>query len=84
VLGGGLAVAATTAIIPILTGNSLLEHAAFERNFPLLGTVKTTSALPFDIGVYFVVVGLVLMAYEAFGDDEAPDGRPEIAEGAPA
>jgi hypothetical protein len=34
-----------------------------------LGTVKATSALPFDIGVYLVVLGLVLMAFEAFGDD---------------
>ena len=35
----------------------------------MLGVVKATSALPFDIGVYFVVLGLVLMAFEAFGDD---------------
>ena len=33
--------------------------------------MKTTSALPFDIGVFFVVVGLALMAYEAFGDEGA-------------
>ena len=36
---------------------------------PLLGDVKVTSALAFDIGVYLVVVGLVLMVFEAFGDD---------------
>jgi hypothetical protein len=35
--------------------------------------LKTTSALPFDIGVYLVVVGLVLMMFEAFGDDLAVD-----------
>ena len=39
----------------------------------MLGTIKATSALPFDIGVFLVVVGLVLMAYEAFGDDTAPN-----------
>jgi multicomponent Na+:H+ antiporter subunit A len=73
VLGAGLTIAAGTAIVPLLTGNAVLEHASFERDLPLLGKVKATSALPFDIGVYLVVVGLVLMAYEAFGDDVAPD-----------
>jgi multicomponent Na+:H+ antiporter subunit A len=69
VLGSGLAIASTTALVPLALGQSLLEHAAFERDLPILGTVKATSALPFDIGVYLVVVGLVLMAYEAFGDE---------------
>jgi multicomponent Na+:H+ antiporter subunit A len=72
VLGSGLAISALTALVPLFSGNSLLEHAALEWDAPLLGTMKTTSALPFDIGVYLVVVGLVLMAYEAFGDDAAP------------
>jgi multicomponent Na+:H+ antiporter subunit A len=69
VLGGGLLIAASTAIAPLLTGGAVLEHSAFERSFPLLGTVKATTALPFDVGVYLVVVGLILMAYEAFGDE---------------
>ena len=34
--------------------------------------IKTTSALPFDIGVYLVVVGLVLMMFEAFGEPAGP------------
>jgi hypothetical protein len=28
--------------------------------------------LPFDAGVFLVVVGLVLMAFAAFGDDRVP------------
>jgi hypothetical protein len=40
----------------------------------LLGHVKLTSALLFDLGVYLAVVGMVLMAFEAFGDD--PEGTP--------
>lgn len=58
--------------MPILLGQSVLEHAAVEADLPLIGAVKATSALPFDIGVYFVVLGLVLMMFEAFGDDVAP------------
>jgi len=69
VLGGGLALAVGTAITPVLLGGEVLEHVLWSFELPLLGKVKTTSALPFDIGVYFVVIGLVLMAYEAFGDD---------------
>lgn len=76
ILGGGLLIAACTALTPIVLGTSVLEHAAFEESLPLIGTVKTTTALIFDIGVYLVVVGLVLMAYEAFGDDVAPDELP--------
>ena len=30
-----------------------------------------SSALAFDTGVYLAVVGMVLMVYEAFGDDPA-------------
>ncbi len=73
IMGGGLLIAVLTAILPILTGNALLEHAAFEVEIAILGTVKATSALPFDIGVYLVVLGLILMMFEAFGDDEALD-----------
>lgn len=79
ILGGGLFLAAGTALVPILTGNALLEHAAWQADLPLLGAVKATSALPFDIGVYLVVLGLILMMFEAFGDDgefTTPDGAP--------
>lgn len=69
VLGSGLTLSVGTAIVPMLLGHSVLEHATFEADIPILGHVKTTSALPFDIGVYLIVVGLVLMVFEAFGED---------------
>lgn len=73
ILGGGLAISVGTAIVPLLLGHSILEHATFKAHPPLLGEVKATSALPFDIGVYFIVVGLVLMIFEAFGEDVAEE-----------
>ena len=82
VLGGGLLISATTAVVPLVAGQQLLEHADLEADLPLLGTLKVTSALPFDVGVYLVVIGIVLMAYEAFGDDAESDG--EQRSGAPA
>jgi multicomponent Na+:H+ antiporter subunit A len=69
VLGIGLATSVTTAIMPLVLGGSVLEHALWEADLPVLGTVKTTSALPFDIGVFLVVLGVILMAYEAFGEE---------------
>ncbi len=89
VLGTGLGIAAFTALVPLLMGGAVLEHALWEFDLPLFGVVKTTSALPFDIGVFLVVVGLVMMAYEAFGDevesDVAPADAPApVAEGVPS
>lgn len=69
VLGAGLLLSVSTAIVPNLLGHSVLEHATFETDLAVLGHIKVTSALPFDIGVYLVVVGLVLMVFEAFGED---------------
>ena len=39
-----------------------------------------SSALVFDIGVAGVVVGLVFMIFEAFGDEEPPADRGESAD----
>ena len=71
VLGAGLLIAVTTAIVPLLFGGDVLETGSFTLDLPLLGSVKVTSALVFDIGVYLVVLGLALMMFESFGDDTA-------------
>lgn len=69
ILGLGLAISVGTAIFSMLVGGVILEHGAYKLHPPLLGEVKVTSALAFDVGVYLVVIGLVLMIFEAFGDD---------------
>lgn len=73
ILGTGLVLAGATATVPLLLGDQVLEAGKLEAHLPLLGTVKATSSLPFDIGVYLVVIGLVLMVFEAFGDDPSLD-----------
>jgi multisubunit Na+/H+ antiporter MnhB subunit len=73
ILGTGLLLSATTALVPVLLGGSVLEHGDKEFDLPLFHHVKITSALPFDIGVALVVIGLVVMAFEAFGDEQAID-----------
>ena len=69
ILGTGLLLASVTATGPLLFGNAPLEAAEWEIDMPVFGHLKFSSVLAFDIGVYLVVVGLVLMVFEAFGDD---------------
>lgn len=78
VLGGGLAVAAGAALVPLVLGENMLEGGYTTFETPLLGEVKLTSALFFDIGVYGVVLGLVLMIFEAFGEEPEPGIDAEI------
>lgn len=58
ILGGGLFVALITGLDGFVWGDAFLESAHAEIDLPLLGLVKITSALFFDIGVFGVVVGL--------------------------
>jgi multicomponent Na+:H+ antiporter subunit A len=77
ILGAGLLVSGITAIVPLAFGDPVLESGKLDLDLPLLGEVHATSALFFDIGVYLVVVGVVLMVFEAFGEDvPPPEGRP--------
>ncbi len=79
ILGTGLMLAALTATVPILLGDPVMASALWEVDVPLIGPVKTTSALVFDTGVYLAVIGLVFMAFEAFGG-EPPDEAPPVME----
>src|SRR3546814_12384138 len=69
ILGTGLLVSALTATIPILGGHEVLESGVMTVALPAIGDVKITSALAFDVGVYLLVVGLILMVFESFGDE---------------
>lgn len=81
-LSAGLALAAGTALVPLLFGSAPLTHEAVELHLALLGDVKATSATVFDTGVYLVVVGLVLMAFDGLGE-ETPAEPEGSAEGSP-
>jgi len=74
-LGVGLLLSALTAFIPLVLGGSILEHGDVTLHLPIFDKVKVTSALSFDLGVDLIVIGLVLMAFVAFGEDvpDAPD-----------
>ena len=76
ILGGGLVLASLAAIGPLVGGGSVMESGAIEADLPALGHVKLTSTLLFDSGVYAVVVGLMLMVFEAVGEEAEPEHRP--------
>ena len=67
-LGGGLVVSASTALVPILAGGAPLDQDAWSLHPRVLGDVKITSAALFDLGVFFIVIGVVLMIFEGLGE----------------
>ena len=76
---GGL-VAAAVAAAPMLWGASLLNQATVEQELPLLGLVKTGTALVFDAGVTLVVVGLVIALVNGLIADELGTAPEEVSE----
>lgn len=73
VLGAGLLTAAGTAALPLAFGHPVLHSVSRTIDLPVAGPVKLGSALIFDVGVFVTVVGMVLMVFEAFGDEPAPE-----------
>ena len=78
ILGSGLALAAGVAVGPVLLGDPVMDGWKLEVSLPLLGHFKISSPLVFDVGVALVVVGLVFMVFEAFGDEDPPEFRGEV------
>jgi multicomponent Na+:H+ antiporter subunit A len=68
-LGAGLFVAILAGAGGLLWGQGFLDADSAEFVLPVLGAVKMTSTLVFDIGVYLVVVGLAASLLVALGDD---------------
>lgn len=69
-LGLGIVLAVLAALVPLAFGDAVLESSKLELDLPLLGHLAVSTVLDFDLGVYLVVIGLVLMVFEAFGDDD--------------
>lgn len=72
-MGIGLGTAVATGTAGWLWGQGFLQSAKVELSAPVLGTVKATSALPFDIGVFVVVIGLTAGLLMSLGTWEEPE-----------
>jgi multisubunit Na+/H+ antiporter MnhB subunit len=63
---GGLTVC-LVALAPVLWGHDLLDQVVISGEVPVLGKVKSGSALVFDLGVVAIVVGLIMAVLDGFG-----------------
>ncbi len=78
---GGV-IAGLVAIGPLLWGEPLLDQVVVTWDVPVLGTVKSGSALLFDLGVVGLVVGLVLALLDGLDATALVDRgrRPAVAD----
>ncbi len=63
-VAAGVGVVGVVALAPLLWGDTLLDQAIASATLPLLGKVKSGSALMFDLGVTAIVVGLIIALLE--------------------
>ena len=69
-LGAGLVIAGLTGAGGWFLGDGFLDAGARSLELPILGEVKATSALVFDVGVFLVVAGMVAVTLESLGSRE--------------
>jgi multisubunit Na+/H+ antiporter MnhB subunit len=70
IAGTGLAIAIAAGALGLVVDDALLAGLKASTTLPLIGEVKVTSVLVFDIGVYFVVLGLVAAAIVRLGGED--------------
>ncbi|MFS0751368.1 Na(+)/H(+) antiporter subunit B [Oceanobacillus sp. 1P07AA] len=70
IIGIGLLFASITGVVSMLFGFPYLTQFFDYFHIPLLGEVELTTALPFDLGVYFVVVGSALTIILTIAEDD--------------
>lgn len=76
----GIFVVAAVALMPLLWGDPLFDQQVLSVEAPLLGKIKTGSALPFDLGVAAIVVGTVIAALDGLGAAQFAAGAPADAD----
>lgn len=72
IMGLGLGLAILTGVGGWLWDTSFLASVKVDLTLPVLGEVHSTSALPFDIGVYLIVLGMSAALVLALGESEDP------------
>jgi multicomponent Na+:H+ antiporter subunit A len=75
-VGTGLLIALTTAVVPLLAGEPLLESAIWKFDVPLVGEVKLVTSAFFDVGVHILVLGVITAIVLAFVRADAEADTP--------
>ncbi len=73
----GAALAAGVAVLPAAFDDAVLDQRVVDVTIPLLGKVKSGTALVFDAGVATIVVGLVMAVLDGLGISRIVDPSPE-------
>jgi multisubunit Na+/H+ antiporter MnhB subunit len=68
-MGFGLALAIAAGVVGLVFGGTFLTYEYAQWTVPLIGDIKVSTLLAFDLGVYIVVVGLVTTAIFKLGSD---------------
>ncbi len=74
----GLLGAALVAAAPVVGGGLLFDQVVVDVELPVLGKVKSGGALPFDIAVSAIVVGLVIALLDGLEASRDDRSRPPI------
>ena len=69
IVATGLIFSVGTAISGVLVGKNFFKHHFTHLHLPIIGEVELHTAAIFDLGVYFVVVGVLMSVILAFGKD---------------
>ncbi len=75
-VAAGVFVVAGVALMPLLWGDLLFDQQVLSLEVPLLGKIKTGSALVFDVGVAAIVVGTVVAVLDGLGATEFAADQP--------
>ncbi|GAE33329.1 Na(+)/H(+) antiporter subunit B [Halalkalibacter akibai JCM 9157] len=67
----GLLIAIATGVSSMLFGYPFLTQFFEYYQLPILGETELTTALPFDLGVYLVVVAIALTIILTIAEDDA-------------
>lgn len=70
IMGIGLAMAVLAGVIGALFEGTFLSYTYASWSAPLVGEVKVSSLLLFDLGVYVLVIGLVATATLRLGTEQ--------------
>lgn len=69
VIGLGLLIAILTGLNSLLFGDAFLTQYFDYYQIPFIGEVELTTALPFDLGIYLVVIAITLLIILTIAED---------------
>lgn len=73
VAGGGLLLALAVGFFPVLTGKPIFTHWPPPGVHPItIGTLELLTAVVFDVGVFLLVVGVLVILVHQLARDEPP------------